>query len=84
MSTTLMSFRIDETMRVSLLAADLFRKVKMHQGYFHVSDGETFASSAKFFERIRGRLSHGKQAVRLMEDFLRKHGELRGAKAPPK
>lgn len=72
-----MNQRIDETMQVALLADDLFKKVETHQGYFHVSDGETFASRAKFFDRIRGRLSHGKEAVRQMEAFLRKHGELR-------
>jgi hypothetical protein len=31
----------------------------------------------KFFERIRGRLKYGRQAVRLMEAFLRNHRELR-------
>jgi hypothetical protein len=69
--------RIDETMEVARMAADLFRKVETHQGYFHVSDGEMFASKAKFFERIRGRLNHGRRAVHKMEAFLRKHGQLR-------
>lgn len=69
--------RIDETMEVAKLVDDLFAKVQKNQGHFHISDGETFASKAKFFERIRGRLAHGKQAVRVMEAFLRKHGELR-------
>lgn len=73
-----MNTRIDETMQVSLLVDDLFNKVQASQGFFHVSDGETFASSAKFFARIRGRLKHGKEAVRLMEGFLRKHEQLRG------
>lgn len=72
-----MNSRIDETMRVALLVDDLFKKVEAHQGYFHVSDGETFASADKFFARIRGRLMHGKEAVRQMEGFLRKHGQLR-------
>lgn len=75
-----MNQRIDETMRVALLVDDLFRAVETDQGFFHVSDGETFASGAKFFERIRGRLTHGKEACRKMEAFLRKHGELRSHK----
>lgn len=75
-----MNQRIDETTRVSLLVDDLFRAVETDQGYFYVSDGETFASSAKFFERVRGRLKHGKEATRKMEAFLRKHGELRAPK----
>lgn len=72
-----MNQRIDETMLVHLLVDDLFRAVQTNQGCFHVSDGETFASKAKFFERVRGRLTHGKEACRKMEAFLRKHGELR-------
>jgi hypothetical protein len=62
-------------MEVARLVEELFALVQGHQGYFHISDGETFASKAKFFERIRGRLHHGKQAVRLMEGFLKKHGQ---------
>jgi hypothetical protein len=61
------------------LVDELFAKVQGPQGYFHVSDGETFASSVKFFARIRGRLKWGKEAVQRMEAFLRKHGELRGS-----
>lgn len=75
-----MNQRIDETMLVALLVDDLFRAVETNQGLFHVSDGETFASKAKFFERVRGRLTHGREAVRKMEGFLRKHGQLRGAR----
>ena len=74
----LMNKRIDETMAVALLVDDLFAKMQEPQGYFHVSDGETFASKAKFFARIRGRLKWGKEATKRMEAFLRKHGELRG------
>lgn len=68
---------IDETMEVCRLTDELFAKVQTDQGYFHMSDGETFASKAKFFARIRGRLTHGKDAVRKMEAFLKKHGQLR-------
>ena len=74
----LMNKRIDDAKRVELLADDLFGTIQRSQGYFYVSDGETFETPAKFFERIRGRLKYGKEAVRLMEAFLRKHGELRG------
>jgi hypothetical protein len=70
--------KIDEAKYVALLVDDLFAAVQGPQGYFHVSDGECFATSAELFERIRGRLQHGKEAVRLMEAFLRKHGQLRG------
>jgi hypothetical protein len=63
--------------RVEVLADELFSAIQMSQGYFYVSDGETFESPAKFFERIRGRLKYGRQAVRLMEAFLRNHRELR-------
>lgn len=73
-----MGTRIDETMQVALLTDDLFKAVQEPQGLFYVSDGETFASRAKFFARIRGRLRWGKEAVRRMEVFLRKHGQLRG------
>lgn len=69
---------IDETMEVCRLADQLFALVERDQGYFHQSDGETFASKAKFFARIRGRLAHGKEAVRKMEAFLEKHGQLKG------
>lgn len=73
-----MGGRVDEKMRVALLADDLFNAIQRDQGYFYVSDGETFASTAKFFNRIRGRLRHGRIAIRKMEAFLRKHGELHG------
>lgn len=61
---------------VEALAGELFRAVEGPQGLFHLSDGETFATKAEFFARIRGRLSQGKTAVARMRIFLRKHGEL--------
>lgn len=72
-----MTNRINERKRVDLLTDDLFRAVEESQGLFHVSDGETFHTGQEFFERVRGRLEWGKEAVRLMQAFLRKHGELK-------
>jgi len=69
---------IDETMEVCRLVDQLFHVVERDQAYFHMSDGEMFASKAKFFARIRGRLAHGREAVRKMEAFLEKHGQTRG------
>jgi hypothetical protein len=68
---------VTEAKRVELLVDDLFSAVQGPQGYFHVSDGETFPTAAELFERTRGRLAYGKDAVKRMEAFLRKHGELR-------
>lgn len=73
----LIRLRIDEAKRVELLVDDLFAAVQEPQGHFHMSDGEYFVTSTDFFERIRGRLKWGKEAVSRMEGFLRKHGELR-------
>lgn len=64
-------------MEVLRLGDQLFKSIESDQGYFHVSDGEVFASKAKFFDRVRGRLRHGKAAVLKMEKFLAKHGQLR-------
>jgi hypothetical protein len=61
--------------QVAVLADELFRAVELHQGYFFVSDGEMFPTPAEFFERVRGRLKHGRRAVRKMHAFLKKHGE---------
>jgi hypothetical protein len=72
-----MTQKSDDRKRIELLTDDLFRSVQGAQGFFHVSDGETFATSQEFFERIRGRLGWGKEAVKRMEAFLRKHGELK-------
>lgn len=70
-----MSKKADERAAVEALVNSLFALVETHQGYFHVSDGETFATRAEFFGRVRGRLAHGRAAVSEMESFLRKHGE---------
>lgn len=72
-----MNARITERMRVDRLVDDLFYAVEEPQGFFHVSDGETFSTAAELFERIRGRLEWGKEAVKRMEAFLRKHGEMK-------
>ncbi len=67
----------DEGHKVQDLADELLESVETAQGYFFVSDGETFPTTAQFFERIRGRLEYGKLAVRKMRAFLKKHGELK-------
>jgi hypothetical protein len=67
--------RASERQEVSRLTDELFRAVELPQGYFHISDGETFATKAEFFERIRGRLRHGRAAVHAMEAFLDKYSE---------
>lgn len=59
------------------LADELFSEIERDQGYFFVSDGEHFATPELFFERVRGRLKHGKRAVMVMERFLKRHGELK-------
>lgn len=68
--------RINETLEVAKLVDELFAAVHTDQACFHMSDGETFASKAKFFARIRGRLKHGQAAARKMEKFLTKYGAL--------
>jgi hypothetical protein len=60
---------------VDELVDELFRLVEPHQGYFHVSDGETFPTTEQLFGRLRGRLEHGRAAVKKMNAFLRKYGE---------
>ncbi len=60
---------------VDKLADELFREVQRSQGFFFVSDGETFPTKEQFFERIRGRLEHGRDAVHIMNRFLRKYRE---------
>ncbi len=66
---------MSERQEVEVLGEELFQKVQTSQGYFYVSDGETFATKAEFFERVRGRLQEGRKAVRLMAAFLRKYGD---------
>jgi hypothetical protein len=61
---------------VDALTDELFHAVQKEQGYAHVSDGETFATKAEFFRRIRGRLEWSRAATRRMRAFLKKHGEL--------
>lgn len=65
---------------VDKLADELFSKIQRAQGYAFISDGETFPTKEQFFERIRGRLAYQRKGVRIMADFLRKYGELHGAK----
>lgn len=67
----------DERAQVDGLVDELWRKIELHQGYFFMSDGETFPTKAQFFERIRGRLEHGEEAVKKMRAFLKKHQQLR-------
>lgn len=62
---------------VELLAVELFAEVQTDQGYFFVSDGESFPTTAEFFQRVRGRLKYGERAVRKMRAFLKRHGESR-------
>lgn len=65
---------------VEALTNELFGKIERSQGYAFVSDGETFPTTREFFERIRGRLEHQREGVKIMAAFLRKHGELHGAR----
>jgi hypothetical protein len=73
--------RITQQRWVEILVDDLFRAVEEPQGFFHVSDGEHFETAQELFERTRGRLQWGKEAVKRMETFLRKHGELKRARS---
>ena len=66
-----------EKKEVEELSDVLFCEIQEAQGFFYVSDGETFATRAELFERLRGRVAWGKKAVKIMENFLRKHGELK-------
>lgn len=66
-----------ETKEVDELVDDLFRAVHVNQGYFHVSDGETFNTKREFFKRVKGRLAHGQLAVQRMKAFLKQHGQIR-------
>lgn len=64
--------------KVDVLVDELFDMVERPQGYSFCSDGETFSTVPKFFERIRGRYEWSKEASRQMRKFLRKHGQLKG------
>jgi hypothetical protein len=66
----------DERKHVFALTDELLNLIESDQGYFHVSDGETFATIEEFFERMRGRLKCGQSAVRKMRAFLKKHNQL--------
>lgn len=59
---------------VEKLVDELFCAVEQSQGYAFVSDGETFVTTAEFFERVRGRLGYARKTVVAMEMFLCKHG----------
>lgn len=61
---------------VERLNDELFRRIERAQGYFFVSDGENMPTKTAFFDRMRGRLREGRKAVRILERFLRKYGEL--------
>lgn len=61
---------------VDKLTQELFAAMQEPQGFFYVSDGETFPTTDEFFERIRGRLEHGQDAVKKMKTFLRKYKQL--------
>ncbi len=72
----LMSAGADDTteaLEVEKLADELFGLVQTDQGYFYVSDGEYFLTKDAFFERVRGRLKHGRKAVKNMAAFLQKY-----------
>ncbi|HZN91371.1 MAG TPA: hypothetical protein VFB81_01650 [Myxococcales bacterium] len=61
---------------VEQLAASLFARVEEAQGYAFVGDGETAESPAAFYAVVRGRLAWARKQVRLLEDWLRRRGEL--------
>jgi hypothetical protein len=62
---------------VDELVDELFNAVQLNQGYFHISDGETFNTKREFFKRIKGRLAHGQIAVQKMKAFLKKYDQIR-------
>lgn len=62
---------------IDKLADELFSDIQRAQGYAYVSDGETFKTKSKFFERVRGRLEWQKEGVEIMVAFLERHGELK-------
>jgi hypothetical protein len=68
-------YQMSDRKSVEKLVDELFTEIQAPQGYFHLSDGETFASLDEFFERIRKRLEAGRDAVWIMNRFLRKHHE---------
>jgi len=63
----------DKQREIEAMVDELFRAVQNHQGYFHISDGETFPTKRQLIKRIRGRLAHGRMAVQKMQAWLRKH-----------
>lgn len=65
---------------VEKLTDELFSKIERAQGFAFVSDGEMFATTEEFFERIRGRLGWQREGVAIMTAFLRKHGQLKAPK----
>jgi hypothetical protein len=66
---------MSDAVEVRRLVDELFGEIQASQGYFHLSDGETFETLDAFFERIRNRLEAGRDAVFIMNRFLRKHRE---------
>lgn len=67
--------RKDERKAVDALADELFQAVEEAQGYAFISDGETFRTTAEFFNRVQGRLAWSRLSVELIEKFLVKHGK---------
>lgn len=66
---------------VEKLTDELFNLVEEAQGHAFFSDGETFETTAEFFERVRGRLKWNDVASKVIRSFLRKHKQLSG---PPR
>lgn len=67
----------NEQAEVERLVDELFDAVQSSQGYAFISDGEMFNTKRQFFERIRGRLEHSRESVRIIRAFLHKHGGLK-------
>jgi hypothetical protein len=67
---------IKENPAVERLNDELWQKIEKAEGYAFVSDGEAFKTETEFFARMRGRLKWQRKTVKIMEAFLRKHGEL--------
>ena len=67
----------EENPEVVKLGDEIFGLVQEAQGRGFVSDGVSSLDTTKqLFGVIRGHLKYTRQAARLMEKWLRKHGEL--------
>lgn len=58
---------------VERLGEELFSMIEAHQGHFHHADGGYQKTKAELLGCLRWRLEHGKEAVRIMEAFIKKH-----------